>query len=131
MKKILILLLFFCATICNAQNYTNVKSKDFNVYGELNIFTTKDSLKKAFAKMKIVNYQDANCSFGDEHNKVKFYHYSKNGVTYLVYNNKADIVEIDFRNDSSTFLKYKNLKIDTKNNLRNFKKIFSKKLPKL
>ena len=127
MNKIIATLSILLCLNCNAQNYTNVNSDDFKVNGILNISTTKDSLKKAFPKMKVVKIEQDHCMYNsEEYYKTKFYNYSKNGIRFLVYDKEAYLQEINFKENPETFLMYKGFKINKNTSVKELQKYFPK-----
>ena len=125
MRRILFVFILFYSTICNAQNRTNINSDDFKVNGVVNIFTSKDYLKKAFGKMKITKVEEPNCSFDNEdYYKIKFYNYSINGITFLVYNKEVELEDINLKDNQNSFLLYKNFKINKNTSVKELQKYF-------
>ena len=127
MKKFILFLILIYSNSIIAQNYNNVNSEDFKVNGLINIFTTKDSLKKAFPKMKVVKIDQDHCMFdSEEYYKTKFYNYSKNGIRFLVYDKEAYLQEINFKENPETYLMYKDFKINKNTSVEELKKYFPK-----
>ena len=127
MKKIILFVAMIYTNNIIAQNRTNVNSEDFKVNGLINIFTNKVSLKKAFPKMKISKDVEPDCSFDNkDYHKTKFYEYSKLGISFLVYNNEADLLELNLKDNLGTYLMYKDFKINKNTSVKELQKYFPK-----
>jgi hypothetical protein len=124
---------FIIAVFASIQSFAQINSSVINIKtialdGKLPIFTTKKLLEKYLGENIKKKPFEPECGFysDEEYSNVKFLFYSKDGITYLVYKDKADLDEIDLSKAKDRFVQFGNIKINKETNLNDLKKYFPK-----
>lgn len=129
MNKLLTILTLLFLTIFNqtfGQPYQIVKVNDIKINGNIKLFTTKTDFITKIGKIEKITEDFPGCGNYDEEagKGTKFFIYTKNGLKYYVYNNKADFQEINLKNNSENYILIGKYKISNKTTFKDLKKMF-------
>ena len=126
MRTILTLLFLTIFTQIFGQTEQIVKENDIKINGNLKIFTTKTDFITKIGKVEKIVEDFPGCSNYDEEASkgTKFFIYTKNGLKYYVYNNKAEFQEINLKDNLNDYVLIGQHRISNKTTLTDLKKIF-------
>jgi hypothetical protein len=126
--RLLSIFLIFALPSFAQINSSVIDTKTISLNGKLPLFTSKQLLEKYLGDIIKKKLHNPECGFyaDEEYLNVKFSFYSKNGISYLVYKNKADLDEIDLSKSKDRFIQFGNVKITNETKLNDLKKYFPK-----
>ena len=127
MRKVVLTFLFSIFVILTfGQKYQIVNPDDFKINGKIKLFTSKaDFLRQIGKAEKIVENFPGCGSYEEDASKgARFFIYTKNGIKYYVYNEKADFLEINLKDNPRNYINVGRHKISGKTSIKELKRMF-------